>query len=275
LPADLGLDPATSSFRTRALLRCSWRRGHVDGPAEGWVGDPIGRRVEVGWGGYARYDLDLEGPVAHVNVTTEVEPRDAAIALLLTVLPIAMPLVEIEPLHGAAVASGERADLLLGTSGSGKSTIARSLHALGYPGLSDDVCAIDGDGVLWPGPPLHAPVEGVSSSLGRYDGKVVLRLPPPPAPWLPVGAVFALRRAPVAEIVVEALRGRDAFEVILGNVRGPRFLADTRRRTQLRVVASVAERPVHLVRFDAHRHPSDAVAEELARWMRQMPRLSS
>jgi energy-coupling factor transporter ATP-binding protein EcfA2 len=46
------------------------------------------------------------------------------------------------PLHGCGIVSKGKAILLLGNSGSGKSTLAARFQQLGYPILSDDICAV-------------------------------------------------------------------------------------------------------------------------------------
>jgi hypothetical protein len=73
----------------------------------------------------------------------------------------ALPLL-IEPLpvlvfHGAAVARGGRAILLMGPGGTGKSSSLVGLVDAGWTAISEDVCVVDlgGPGAprVWPGPP--------------------------------------------------------------------------------------------------------------------------
>ncbi len=49
-------------------------------------------------------------------------------------------------LHAAAAARGDRAVLLPAPSGAGKSTLVAGLVSAGFEYLTDDVCAVDGDG---------------------------------------------------------------------------------------------------------------------------------
>lgn len=48
-------------------------------------------------------------------------------------------------LHGSAILVNEKAHLILGPSGMGKSSIAMALQQKGYPFLTDDICAIKND----------------------------------------------------------------------------------------------------------------------------------
>ncbi len=58
------------------------------------------------------------------------------------VLPLALSYQGAVTLHGAAVAVNGEAVALLGTSGTGKSTLSASLHALGHPLMADDLVAV-------------------------------------------------------------------------------------------------------------------------------------
>ena len=72
--------------------------------------------------------------------TNDVECR---FYLLGAALACALVQRNILPLHGCSIVSGKKAILFLGKSGSGKSTLAARFQQLGYPILSDDVCAVN------------------------------------------------------------------------------------------------------------------------------------
>lgn len=56
-------------------------------------------------------------------------------------------------LHGCAIAFGSRGVALLGAAGAGKSTLAAALAQRGHGMISDDVVAVDGQGLVQPGYP--------------------------------------------------------------------------------------------------------------------------
>src|SRR4029077_19574870 len=73
-------------------------------------------------------------------------------------------LFDIEPIHASAVEVDGRAACLLGDSGAGKSSVAAALTAQGHDLVSDDACALDTQGRVWPGP-------GLLSLRGVVDGR--------------------------------------------------------------------------------------------------------
>lgn len=130
-------------------------------------------------------------------------------------------------LHAAAVAVGGRAAGFLGTSGSGKSSLASELVASGHPLVTDDVLAVDltPDGAaarpafpqlrLWPEEAERrwGPVE----SFPRVHPEAAkLRVPLPPALFtpqpVPLARLYLAERRADGEglVAIEPVRPRDA-----------------------------------------------------------------
>jgi hypothetical protein len=241
-------------------------------------GDPRGWRrdepnaIVVGWGGYAEYRVDLE-PDPTVDAKVGPIPMlEASVGFLLSVLPLALPLFDIEPLHGSSVAVNGSAILLLGPQGAGKSSIAAALEPLGFGLLTDDTCAIDRQGRLWPGPPILNPRWGDAQQpvIGTYNRKN-LRAPlaHSSAP-LPVAAGLMLTPRPVSEPTIQALSTTDAFRHILANVRAPDVLPMRRQLPQLEVGAMLSPLPCATVHYDPEVHGYGRVAEAVAGWVSRL-----
>jgi hypothetical protein len=238
----------------RRTLAWSAAWGAVEGTVRSWAaGD--GRSLRIGWAGYGDYRITM-GPAPRVRAYGPVGAEELARGFLLSVLPLALPLLDLEPLHGAAVAVHGGALLLLGPSGSGKSSLAAALANVGHGFLADDACAVDDDGVLWPGPRLLGCRIGSAGHpvVGTYDGKMVLvprtyNPSPRPAGWAVV-----LVPKPGARLKVRPVARREAVTLLLRHVRAPRLLASDRRRRQLRVVSRLAERPVAVLTYEPGVH---------------------
>jgi hypothetical protein len=241
-------------------------------------GDPRGWRhdepsaIVVGWGGYAEYRVALE---PEPNVDAKVGPipiLEASVGFLLSVLPLALPLFDIEPLHGSSVAVNGSALLLLGPQGTGKSSVAAALEPLGFGLLTDDTCAIDRQGRLWPGPPIINPRWGDAQQpvIGTYNRKS-LRAPlaHSSAPR-PVAAVLTLTPGPVSRPTIRALSTTDAFRHILGNARAPDVLPARRQLLQLNVGAMLSPLPCAIVRYDPEIHGFDHVADAVVGWVSRL-----
>ena len=197
-----------------------------------------------------------------VVIRGPIDDRQAALSFLLAVLPLALPLFDLEPLHGAAVGLRQGgALLLLGPSGAGKSTTAAAFLARDCPFLADDVCALDPDGVLWPGPPLLATDRGDGRHFATYYDKSI---------WIPdssqheptsVCATILLEPSPNAELSLTPLDARSAFTGILRHARSRRLLASLRQRTQFLVAATLARRPVLALAYDHGTHGPALLAD--------------
>jgi hypothetical protein len=232
---------------------------HEEGPAS----------LAVGWRDDAEYRLGLE-PTPRVDVWLgETDERTALLGFMHSVLPLALPLFGIEPLHGAAVAKGDAALLLLGPAGAGKSTIAAALEGHGFAFMSDDACAIDERGLVLPGPPLAAhdsPPPG-RLLLAPYDGKVLVTPQNARATAAPPAAVVSLAPATGVEISCRALEPSEALPEILGNVRAPWALAARRVERQFQVVSRLATLPTVRVSCDLETHAAPEIAAAIAGWV--------
>jgi len=70
--------------------------------------------------------------------------------------------------HATSVAADDRAHLLFGYSGTGKSSLAGILLDRGYEFLSDDYAIVDAGGIVYCYPDWHRPREVRPSQLSRY-----------------------------------------------------------------------------------------------------------
>ncbi len=211
------------------------------------------------------------GQTAEVFVTlgpsTEVE---AALAFLLSVVPLALPLFDLEPFHGTALETTQGSGVLvLGHADTGKSTTATALRNLGLRFLADDACAVDERGQLWPGPPLLS-IQQLGESddqFAVYDGKSVVAVSGHDAAPRDVEAVFILWPERDQPLEIRALTGRRAVEAVLGEVRAPRVLPARRERLQFDAAVTLARGPVGFVGFDKTRHVPADVASAIVEWI--------
>jgi hypothetical protein len=267
-----GLPLAGVEAGASARGRLRWRveAGRATRTAEGppeWLHEEPDA-VVVGWAGYAEYRVARAPSPEALVLLTGADPEQAALGLLLSVLPLSLPLFGLEPMHASAVAADGRALLLLGASGAGKSTLASHLAGLGWRFLADDACAIDAAGRLWPGPPLLARrSEGEKwTVVAPYDAKTVVRVPGHrPDPVHP-GALAALVPRAGATLAVRALDGTRAVKALLAHVRSPGALTARRGPLQLKVVSGLAGLPVVEVSYEHGRHPVEEVAGAVAAW---------
>lgn len=261
--------PVASVAPVRAFLHWTTPQVGLLSGGDWWTEErPTG--LTVGWYEEAEYRVEME-PEPHVEVTLGPASEEyAALSFVLAVLPLALPLFGLEPLHGVALAlDGDRAMMLMGGSESGKSTTAASLRSMGLRFLADDACAIDAEGMLWPGPPLlttRTPAPG-DQVLATYDGKSVLAIDAHPSqPHTPVAAIV-LRPEQGARLALQPLSGAEALSAVLGQVRAPWALPQRRQRLQLAIASRVAAGPVAVVTFDHARHAPVSVAELILSWV--------
>jgi len=115
-------------------------------------------------------------------------------------------------LHANAIAFRDGCVVFAGISGQGKSTLAAAFHHRGHEILTDDVCAIDKHGVVYPGYPqiklwhdtlakLHIEREGLKKIRLQVDKYAY-----------PVKSGFAQEPLPVKAIYILNSHNRDAFE---------------------------------------------------------------
>jgi hypothetical protein len=152
--------------------------------------------------------------------------------------------------HAAMVADGERAWLLVGSSGRGKSTTALALGEVGMTALADDFVAVTKDGFAIPVPRAfhlsartrHAfPALRESEQLPDTDRQAVV-VAPRQARRRAVSAVICLEgvsdQTQVLQISASEVLGRLVEESALAVVDGA-----TRVEEQLAALRTLAERP--------------------------------
>lgn len=254
--AALPAPPDATLDAPRASLSVIFNRAPVAATPASWA-VTHGHTTRVGWGGEAEYVFT---PGA-VDVRTEAEtPQHAMYGLLLSALPMALPVFGLEPMHGCVVARGGTVATLVGESGWGKSTLAGVLAARGWGVLSDDTCAVDDDGLVWPGPPLLRS-RADEPGLGPYAGKAVVAAPrhPGPAP-VTLDAVLLLDPGGDGPPRIAPLAPREALPELLHHVRSPDKLVALRADRQLRVVAALTRRPVLVLSYAHGRDTPEDVA---------------
>jgi hypothetical protein len=264
-----GLPGRWPSFEgSEPLGRLSWNQSPASlSRTEDRWSDERPNGFTIGWGGWAEYRVERSDDGGEVEVLLGgVDPWDAALGLVLSVLPLAVPLFDLEPLHGSAVAIGDRALLILGHSGAGKSTIAAGLRDRGFGFVTDDACAIDASGLLWPGPPLLAARDEDGSGRIRYDEKSVVPIEGHRDDPLSVAGTIVLVPGSSPRLGIRSLNGPEALAAILGNVRSPWLHAERRRASQLEVASLMARRPVAAVEYQPEEHRPVDVVEAVARW---------
>lgn len=264
----LGMPVALGRFVGSPIATLLWRsrRAHVPGPRDGFVAEH-GAHLEIGWGGYASYTIGFDTPAGNIDVVIDsVDEQEAAMAFVASGLPLALPMFGLEPLHGSAVQVGDRALLVLGDSGTGKSTLAGALDASGYALVADDACAIDRAGWLMPGPPFFNPRDDRLEQpvIGSYNNKLVRRpFGHATRPLQPLGTIV-LDPCTGASLGLEPVTRREALMLVLANVRASTYLSERRRSLQLEVAASLAELPMRRLMFDPATSANDTVVDAAA-----------
>jgi hypothetical protein len=164
-------------------------------------------------------------------------------------------------LHAAAVVIGERAALLLGEKGSGKSTLSVSLSLSGARFLGDEVAFIDfDDEALAPLPKAATIKAGAFSILREYCERLPIHADPVRGPLrylTPPGALRGAARFEVAALVLPRWNA-DAERPVVTTVRAESIALELVRQSfgglerdarTLALVASLASRPAFAVEF--------------------------
>jgi hypothetical protein len=175
--------------------------------------------------------------------------EDAATYLLGPILGFVLRLRGVACLHASAVAVGNRAIVLLGPAGAGKSTTAAAFAGMGHPVLTDDVVAMTESAAgimaqpafpqirLWPD--AVALLFGTADALPRLTpswDKCALDLAQTAGRFrqqpLPIGAIYVLaERAPTPEPRVDGVHGREALMTLVANAYVS-YLQDASMRSQ-------------------------------------------
>jgi hypothetical protein len=194
--------------------------------------------------------------------------EDACTYLVGPIMAFALRLQGVTCLHASAVVVENRAILLMGAAGSGKSTTAAAFAKKGFPVLVDDVVALTQQGdtlFVQPGyPRLNLWPDSVRELFGSEEA-----LPPITPTWgkrflaldgnglrfqsspLPLGAVYFLgaREANLPAPVIESINGNESVMKLVSNVYGTYLLDRRMQRCDLKALGRVAAHtPVRRVR---------------------------
>lgn len=220
----------------------------------------------VGWPGYADFRFRVGDDPALTARSTSITEHQALLASILSIIPLGLPLLGLEPLHGAAVGCQDGALLLIGDSGAGKSTLSREFVRRRATFLSDDVCAIGERSLLWPGPPLSCHHEASDLTVGMYGDKHVARLPRAVCPQnVPVAATVFLSPALGCDLEFTTLSAAESFALLLRHARTPSLFVAKRLRRQFAFVAALSTTPSFVAHYDTGCHRPEQVADALAR----------
>lgn len=182
------------------------------------------------------------------------------------VLPLAATLQGLELLHASAVVMHGRAVAFVARSGTGKTSLAVHLTALGARLLTDDVLALefsDGTVVAHAGAPMANVAEEqlellspvcrarLGEQVGKSD-KAHLELVNLPSEPIPLGAVFLLERLHTTERIVFDTGDRPDARRLLAGAFIAHITSPARLINQLNVCAEVAARvPIFEMRAPA------------------------
>ncbi len=233
----------------------------VDSQGESWC--------TLTWPSEGRYTFAL-GPAARVECRVwGVSQQQAAYSVAMWLIPAALPLLDLEPLHGAALATATSGVLLLGASGAGKTTLSIQLQHRGFDFLADDVCALDSSGNLHAGALLQSVAQPKSGAevVDPYDGKWLVRPARPRLGCVPATHTAILAPAAGALLATTPLEGVSAFRAIAQHIRHRRLFAARRQAGQLAVISLLCDRAVARLTYDPRDHSPGAVGAELARWI--------
>ncbi len=202
--------------------------------------------------------------------------------LLDEVIPIVLASRGSVVMHGAAVVLDQRAVVLLGPSGHGKSTLAAAFGVAGHPVLADDCVVIDTDGgrrVVQPSyPSVRLGEEAASELFGagaegrpfahyalkhRYEAGMTFATLP-----MPLGGIVTLRQRTEGDdprVDVTELRGHAAGAAVLA---GAKSMPLGRRKVaavdaMLTIASSV---PVAEITIPDDLRALPEVVDELLRW---------
>jgi hypothetical protein len=184
----------------------------------------------------ARFAIDRAGREVHADWPENYSLEDACTYLLGPIIAFVLRLRGVICLHASAIALNDRAILLFGVAGAGKSTTAAALALRGFSVLSDDVAVLTDLGdqfLVQPGyPRINLWPDSVRALFGSEDalpritptwGKRYLALDQNGLRFqsspLPLGAIYILgeREAELTVPVIEKLVGREAIMTLVAN----------------------------------------------------------
>lgn len=178
-------------------------------------------------------------------------------------IPLVLARRDVLFVHGSACARGDRSVVVVGPSGSGKSSLLVRLVENGWNAVTEDVCALDLRGRLpaaWPGPPWVRRLRGEPGPLGsaprfETEDKIVWDTAPCHASAAtPVGVVVVLEAGCERPAGPDVMARGEAFREIASNsvwLGAP----EDRSRALFERVARVSA-AVTVVRLSLPRSPS-------------------
>lgn len=212
-----------------------------------------------------RHDNQIYLSRDEIRIAPEPSGSDQLEYLRTRALALWLHLVELPPIHAAAVANHGNAAAFVGDSGAGKSTLAAAMSRSGYRLLADDMlplAAHQGEVLIHPGgvqlrlwpdsaQQFHAQPQGLPC-VSPETTKRVLTLEPPLGLGVPrLRSIFLLYRGAAERPVhIEKLPGSKALIALLANgqMAGPAELLGlgaTRMRIFAEVLGSVSVYALH------------------------------
>ncbi|QQS47689.1 MAG: serine/threonine protein kinase [Acidobacteriota bacterium] len=172
-----GLLPESDSYKADVIVNLGempkWANG-LEPAGEEWNsspskddnGNPVlltwkldgGTYIRLRYGDGTTFIVDRQGTVIWAVWGQLLTLEDTAVYLLGPILGFVLHLRGITCLHAGAVAIKDRAVIIIGVAGAGKSTTTASFAKLGFPILTDDVAALaekDGHILIQPGYPVN------------------------------------------------------------------------------------------------------------------------
>jgi hypothetical protein len=226
----------------------------------------------------ARFAIDREGREIWADWPENYTLEDACTYLVGPILAFALRLRGATCLHASAIAVENRALILMGAPGAGKSTTAAAFAQLGFPVLSDDVVVLVDQGdrfLVQPGyPRVNLWPDSVHALFGSKDALPCITLTWPKrflaldqdgyrfrSSPLPLGRVYFLgaRKTGLAAPLIEEVTGNQALMMLVSNAYGIYLLDRTMQRRDFDLLSRVvAQAPVRQVRPPAD--PSEVYA---------------
>jgi hypothetical protein len=245
---------------------------------------PCGKYFGFFYSDGARFAIDREGREVWADWPENYTIEDACTYLMGPIIAFVLRLRGITCLHASAIAVDDRAIVLFGLAGAGKSTTAAAFALRGFSVLSDDVAVLADQGerfLVQPGyPRVNLWPNSVRSLFGSPDA-----LPRITPTWdkrylalgqhgrefqsqpLPLGTIYILgeREAKLTVPVIEDLAGHEAFTTLVANTYVNYLLDDDMRAREFDVLGRVlAGVPVRQVRPPADPSKVFALCEAIA-----------
>lgn len=197
--------------------------------------------------GQCDFDLDEDARRLSVCVAPDVDPQVAELLLTSSALSFLLELRGHCVIHASAVVHRGRAVAFIGPSGSGKSSLAAALCAMGAPLLSDDVLRIHsrntphcnrGSLALRLRSEALSLIELFPEATRSIDERFVVRALPASQATYPLACLLAPE--PGLQLRMNPLSGVDAFDAVLKAARIASWCSVARATSQFEALARVA-----------------------------------